>query len=151
MLSQTTEYALRAIVALAEDPAVPWTAQAISEKTLVPHDYLMKVLQPLTKAGLVSAQRGRNGGFMLTRPPAKINVLDVVTAVDPLRRIKYCPLGLESHGSNLCPLHRKLDDAIQLVEKAFASTTIAQILADPSPIRPLRAEGGALCHVQMAN
>src|SRR5262249_40511360 len=85
MLSQTTEYALRAIVVLAEEPVVPWTAHAISAKTLVPADYLIKVLQPLTRAGLVTAQRGRNGGFVLTRPPEAISVLDVVNAVDPLR------------------------------------------------------------------
>lgn len=147
MLSQTTEYALRAVVALSEDPQTPWTAQAISAKTQVPQDYLMKVLQPLTKAGLLTAQRGRNGGFLLTRPPDQITVLDVVTAVDPLRRIKHCPLGLKAHGTNLCPLHRKLDDAIRLVEEAFCSTTLADILSDPSPIRPLCAEKAVLHHV----
>lgn len=151
MLSQTTEYALRAIVVLAGDRETPWTAQAIAAKAMVPPDYLMKVLQPLAKAGLVTAQRGRNGGFVLARPPFEISVLDVVTAVDPLRRIKHCPLGLPAHGTKLCPLHRKLDDAVRLVEDAFASTTIAEILNDPSPIRPLGVQAGALCHVQLEN
>ena len=137
MLSQTTEYALRAMVVLAEECNVPWTAQAISAKTLVPADYLVKVLQPLVKAGLITAQRGRNGGFLLARPPEQINVLDVVTAVDPLRRIRHCPLRLKGHGTTLCPLHRKLDDAIRLVEEAFGSTTLADILAGPGPVHPL--------------
>lgn len=150
MLSQTVEYALRAIVVLAADRRSPWTAQAIAAKTLVPQDYLNKVLQPLTRAGLVTAQRGRNGGFMLTRPPEEVSVLDVISVVDPLRRIKHCPLGLKSHTS-LCPLHRKLDDAVRIVEDAFRSTTIAEILANPSPILPLCERGDALCHVQMAN
>jgi Rrf2 family protein len=140
MFSQTTEYALRAVVALCEDPQVPWTAQAIAAKTQVPQPYLMKVLQPLVEAGLITAQRGRNGGFLLARPPGEITVLDVVSVVDPLRRIHHCPLGLKAHGTNLCPLHRKLDEAIRLVEEAFSSTTLADILADPSPIRPLCAE-----------
>lgn len=152
MISQTTEYALRAIVVLAEDPKVPWTGQAIAAKALVPQDYLMKVLQPLAKAGLVTAQRGRNGGFLLTRTPGEISVLDVVTAVDPLRRIRHCPLNLKAHGTNLCPLHRKLDEAIRLVEDAFRSTSIADILADPSPARPLCAEaGGFLPYAQAGN
>ena len=150
MLSQTAEYALRAIVVLAGDTAASWTAQAIAAKTLVPQDYLMKVLQPLAKAGIVTAQRGRNGGFTLTRPPGRINVLEVITAVDPLRRIKQCPLGLKAHGTTLCPLHRKLDDAMRFVEEAFASTTIAEILSDPSSVRPLCEEGETLCHVQAA-
>lgn len=151
MLSQTAEYALRAIVVLAGETTASWTAQAIAAKTQVPQDYLMKVLQPLTKAGLVTAQRGRNGGFTLTRPPERINVLDVITAVDPLRRIKHCPLDLRAHATTLCPLHRKLDDAMRFVEEAFASTTIAAILSDPSPIRPLCEKGETLCHVQAAN
>ena len=150
MISQTAEYALRAIVVLSNNTEKPWTAQDIAAQSMVPQDYLMKVLQALARSGLVTAQRGRGGGFILTRPPTDINVLDVITAVDPLRRIKHCPLGIKSHGTTLCPLHRKLDDAIRSVEEAFASTTIGELLADPSPIRPLR-EGGALCHVQLAN
>jgi len=151
MLSQTTEYALRAIVVLSENPEVAWTTQAIAARALVPQDYLVKVLQSLAKAGLVTAQRGRHGGVLLTRPPSQINVLEVVTAVDPLRRITHCPLGLKAHGTNLCPLHRKLDDAIRLVENAFVSTTIADILSDPSPIRPLCTEETAFPYVQVEN
>jgi Rrf2 family protein len=150
LLSQTAEYALRAIVVLAADMRSAWTTQAIAAKTLVPQDYLNKVLQPLTRAGLVTAQRGRNGGFMLTRSPEEVSVLDVISVVDPLQRIKRCPLGLKSH-AKLCPLHRKLDDAMRIVEDAFRSTTIAEILADATPIRPLCERGEALCHVQTAN
>ena len=108
-------------------------------------------MQSLAKAGLVTSQRGRGGGFILTRPPGQISVLDVVTAVDPLHRIADCPLGIQAHGTKLCPLHRKLDDAIRMVEEAFASTTIGEILADASPIRPLGPMEGALCHVQFPN
>jgi Rrf2 family protein len=147
MFSQTAEYALRAVVVLATDPNKSWTAQEIASQSLVPQDYLIKVMQALAREGLVSAQRGRGGGFLLKRAPGVISVLDVINAVDPLRRIKECPLGLKAHGINLCPLHRKLDDAIRTVEEAFASTTIGELLDDPSPIRPLR-EGGTLCHVQ---
>jgi Rrf2 family nitric oxide-sensitive transcriptional repressor len=60
-------------------------------------------------------------------------------------------LGLKAHGTNLCPLHRKLDDAIRLVENAFVSTTIADILSDPSPIRPLCPEENAFRYVQVEN
>ena len=148
MFSQTAEYALRAIVVLSADPEKSWTAQDIAAESKVPQDYLMKVLQSLGKEGLVVAQRGRGGGFTLRRQPSEITVLDVINAVDPLRRIKHCPLGLKTHSKTLCPLHRKLDDAIRSVEEAFASTTVDDLLSDPSPIKPLR-EGGALCHVQI--
>jgi hypothetical protein len=57
--------------------------------------------------------------------------------VDPIQRIRVCPLGLKSHGVRLCPLHKRLDDALAQVEKAFSDTTLAEILAEPSKSVPL--------------
>lgn len=128
MLSQTAEYALRAVVTLATGSADPRTAQDIARESKVPLDYLSKVLNSLSRAGIVSGRRGRGGGFQSVRPASELTVLEVVTAVDPLKRIRTCPLGLKAHGQNLCPLHRKLDDAIQSVEEAFAGTTIQSLV-----------------------
>ena len=66
-----------------------------------------------------------------------MTVWDVVEVVDPLERIRTCPLGLKSHGVALCPLHRRLDEALASVEAAFRATTIAEVVADPSPSKPL--------------
>ena len=46
-------------------------------------------------------------------------------------------LKLESHKTKLCPLHKKLDDALAQIEEAFTSTTIADILAEPTTSKPL--------------
>lgn len=138
MLSQTAEYALRAMVVLASGPEPPRTAQAIAARAKVPFDYLSKVMLSLTRAGLVHSQRGRGGGFITARPPRDITVLEVINAVDPLRRIRSCPLELDEHAHELCPLHRKLDDAICSVERVFASTSIAEVA------------GGTRFHVQVA-
>lgn len=137
MFSQTVEYALRAMVVLANDPENPQTAQHIAGVAKLPIDYLFKVMQSLGRAGLVNAQRGKHGGFMLVRKPAELTILDVVNAVDPIHRIDHCPLNLKSHGVRLCALHRKLDSAMALVEHAFSSTTLADILESSDPIRPL--------------
>ena len=137
MLSQTVEYALRAMVVLANAPDTPQTAQSIAGAAQLPIDYLFKVMQSLGRAGLVNAQRGKHGGFMLARNPGDLTILDVVNAVDPLRRIHSCPLSLKSHGTRLCSLHRHLDDALALVEQAFSSTTLSDILGSSDPVRPL--------------
>lgn len=129
MISQTAEYALRAIVFLADQNDAPQTTQQIAEVTRVPAGYLAKVMQGLSRCGLVRAQRGLHGGFTLAVPPKELTVLDVVQAVDPLRRIEHCPLGIVSHQS-LCPLHRRLDSAVAMVEKALGSSTIAELLAE---------------------
>ncbi|HZL57348.1 MAG TPA: Rrf2 family transcriptional regulator [Bryobacteraceae bacterium] len=133
MLSQTAEYALRAMVTLAGAKGGARTAQDLARDSRVPIDYLSKVLNSLTRAGIVTSRRGRGGGFQSVQPATQLTVLQVVSAVDPLKRIKTCPLGLKAHGANLCPLHRKLDDAVRSVEDAFASTTIASLLGQSFP------------------
>jgi Rrf2 family protein len=137
MLSQTAEYALRAIVYLSDQPDKPVTGRQLASVAQVPPGYLLKVMQSLARAGLVDAQRGKNGGFTLTSPPDHITILDVVNAVDPLRRIRACPLGIPGH-ERLCPLHRRLDDALAHVERVFAETRISDLLRDAG-IKPLCA------------
>lgn len=137
VISNTAEYALRAVVHLATHGDQPSTAQQIAEMTHVPAGYISKVLQDLVKAGIAHSQRGPNGGFILAAPPEKLSVLDVVNAVDPIQRIRECPLKLPAHGRNLCVLHQRLDDAIAAVEQMFARSTIAEM------IKPSRA--GSKC------
>lgn len=134
MISQTAEYALRAMVYLA-DQKEPQTNAQIADATLVPVGYLAKVMQSLSRAGLVSAQRGLRGGFTLAHAASELTVLRIINTVDPIRRFHECPLGL--HGINLCPLHRSLDDAAQAVEATFGDTTLADLVNVPKHRRPL--------------
>lgn len=137
MFSQTVEYALRAVVHLADQAPSPRTTQQIAAATRVPKAYLSKVLQGLSHARIVRSQRGYGGGIVLTKTPEQVTILEVVNAVEPIGRIRECPLGLTQHGVRLCPLHRRLDNALALVEDAFRKTTLAEILAEPSQSRPL--------------
>jgi Rrf2 family nitric oxide-sensitive transcriptional repressor len=137
MFSQTVEYALRAVVHLAyESPSARTTAQ-IADATQVPRDYLAKILQGLAKKGIVVTQRGVGGGVSLGKEPSELTILDVVNAVEPIVRITTCPLGLKTHGIRLCPLHRRVDDALAMVEGAFGGTTLAEVLSEPSESVPL--------------
>ena len=138
LLSSTAEYALRAAVWLAHKPGEPQTTTQIAAGTGVPVGYLAKVLRALGRAGLLTSQRGLGGGFVLTRTPAVISVLDVVDAVDPLRRIDRCPLDLVEHRSRLCPLHRRIDDALALVQRSFRKTKIDELAASFSTERTSR-------------
>lgn len=137
MLSRTAEYALRAVVWLAGNHGVAATTIQIARATRVPPDYLSKVMQLLVRAGLVEARRGKNGGFTLLRPPSQVSVLEVVNAVDPVRRIEHCPLGIPAHAHRLCALHRRLDEAARLVEAALASASIAEMVDEGAPAQPL--------------
>jgi Rrf2 family protein len=137
VISQTAEYALRAVVVLGSNPDRSLTTQQIATRTQVPASYLSKVLQALGRAGLLEAQRGLGGGFSVTRPLDELTVLDVINAVDPLKRLERCPLGLVEHKRRMCALHRRLDAGIALIESHFGQTTIAQLLGEDTPNRPL--------------
>jgi Rrf2 family nitric oxide-sensitive transcriptional repressor len=137
VISQTVEYALRAVVHLAGEAPAARTTDQVAKATRVPRAYLSKVLQSLRRAGLVHSQRGIGGGMTLTKSPAELTILEVVNAVEPIQRIRTCPLELAAHGVHLCPLHRRLDNALELFEDAFRHTTLAEVLAEPSRSVPL--------------
>jgi len=137
MISQTTEYALRAVVYLAQHADESWTTKQIAAATRVPAGYLSKVLQGLSRAGLISSQRGRHGGFQLAGDPEQMTVLEVVNAVEPIRRITRCPLNLASHGTDLCPLHQALDETIAKVEQMFGRKKLSELLGREDTVEPL--------------
>ena len=138
MFSQTAEYALRAVVWLADNSdGGPVGHGRIAEETRVPPTYLAKVLQSLAKAKIVTSRRGVRGGFVLSKEPAKLTVLEVVNAVDPIRRITGCPLKLKMHRKRLCSMHSKLDSAIQQVEQMLGSSTISDILTERASPKPM--------------
>lgn len=137
MFSQTVEYALRAVVHLADQAPEPRTTEQIAAVTHVPKAYLSKVLQALVKGGVVRSQRGLGGGISLAKDARELTILEVVNAVEPIQRIRSCPIGLAAHGTRLCPLHKRLDNAMASVEEAFRGTTLAEVLAEPTTSIPL--------------
>lgn len=144
VISDTAEYALRAVVWMAQERGRVWTTRELARGTRTPADYLSKVLRMLARGGVVEAQRGVGGGFRLAREPREISVLAVVAAVDPIERIRSCPLKLKAHGTCLCPLHRGLDDALAGVERALEAACVADLLDADAPSVPLGIEA-AVC------
>ncbi|MCZ6514012.1 MAG: hypothetical protein O6857_08810 [Nitrospinae bacterium] len=61
----------------------------------------------------------------------------MINSVDPIRHLESCPLKLETHGTHLCPLHKKVNGAISLIEELFRDATIGTILAEPIRSIPL--------------
>ncbi|MBX3385028.1 MAG: Rrf2 family transcriptional regulator [Phycisphaeraceae bacterium] len=127
MISHTVEYALRAMSHLASIGDGAATSRSIARATRVPHGYLSKVMRSLVCAELVRSFRGPHGGFALARDPRNITLLDIVNAVDPIRRITCCPLDNPLH-SRLCSLHRCLDDNLASIEQSFQRTTLGSVL-----------------------
>jgi Rrf2 family protein len=126
------------ILAEGHDNGTPsLTSAEIAKRTRIPADYATKVLQLLGRAKLVNGRRGRGGGFRIDCDPKKTPLLTVVNAIDPMQRIRTCPLGRETHQTHLCPLHSEIDRTMEHMEKRFESLTIQQVV-DGAP-------GGPLC------
>lgn len=136
MFSQTVEYALRAMVQLAAEAPEASTTQAIADSTRVPSAYLAKVLQSLRRAGLISSRRGVGGGVRLARPPKKINLLEVINAVEPLNRTIETPKG--KAGNSLAPLNDKLNAMLGQLQKSAASTSLADVTRRPVAAKKTR-------------
>jgi Rrf2 family protein len=153
MISKTAEYALRAAIVLAGDPRRAFSAEQIAKATRVPRRYTHKVLQALVRARLVRSQPGPGGGYSLVRPPGKLSILDVVSAAEPILRIRSCPLGLKSH-THLCPLHQELDEVYAATEQAFARVNIVHLINQPGsvpPLRELEPAGDTTCAAAVRN
>ena len=126
MFSQTVEYALRAMVQLGADAPQASTTKEIAAKTKVPSAYLAKVLQSMRRAGLIHSRRGVGGGVTLARSPQEINLLDVIDAVEPLKRARG------KSRAAATPLQRALDAALGQVRDTFAGISLADMLMRPA-------------------
>jgi len=122
-------------LALSPDELVPTVA--LAERTRVPSHYLAKVLQQLSAADLVTGRRGVRGGYKLARSASDITMMDVVRSVSRLDRIKTCPLGIANHGTNLCPLHRMMDQVSKVVMEVLDGKTLADLVDQPGMSTPL--------------
>lgn len=122
MFSQTVEYALRAMVQLAVDSSGQATTKDIAEKAKVPSAYLAKVLQSMRKGGLIHSRRGIGGGVTLAKPANKISLLDVIDAVEPLKRTPG------KKAASAVQLQKSMDAAVEQLRSTFAQETLADML-----------------------
>ena len=101
-ISAKTDYAMRAMLVLAEAPPNTWVkAESISEQQRLPRKFLEAILSDLRRARLVESLRGAEGGYRLARTASKIKVADVMRAVDgPLAEVRGLrPETLEYEGA----------------------------------------------------
>ena len=115
---------MRAMACLALTPERLVPTPELAAQTQVPVNYLAKVLQQLAGAGLISGRRGVGGGYKLARPASQIEMIEIIESIGRIGRINACPLGLENHGPNLCPMHRALDSAAKAVFDVLRGVTL---------------------------
>lgn len=131
MLSQTSEYALRAILHLHNVGGDgPVRVDDIAEALDVPRNYLSKILHVLARKGLLNSQRGPHGGFELATSAEELPLAEVVASFEPdlLSAEERCLLGRgRCSDTDPCAAHDRWKDVAQRIRTFFRNTSVADL------------------------
>ncbi len=146
VLSQTAEYALRAMAWLTTVPAgEPMRVKDLSIATGIPSHYLSKVMRRLVLAGLLRSQKGQGGGFVLSKAPDEIPFIDILTAVDAYSTGGGCAFGWgKCDELHPCLLHDSWRQLNEQLRSWAEGTTLADIPKQGADNRERRMEGGTI-------
>ena len=138
-LSKKADYALIAMKHLARKAGAQSTsAREIAEQYDIPIELLAKVLQRLVRTGLLVSTQGTRGGYMLSRAPKAISVVDVVQAIDGPFSVTAC-----STEKNDCEQYSKCsvrDSLWQIRERiaaALGTVTLSEMASDDVVTAPV--------------
>lgn len=127
-ISGTTQYAIRAVLYVAEHGArEPVRVDAIAEALNVPRNYLSKTLHALARAGVLRSGRGPRGGFQLASDPASLSLAMVAAPFDDLAS-RQCLFGRAAcNWRNPCSAHPRWEAVSNALQDFFRTTTIADL------------------------
>ncbi len=128
IISAKGKYALRVMIALAARKGgrpVPLKELAAEEE--IPRKFLEQIMTELAKAGLVKSVRGKNGGFLLTRPPQTYTAAEILHVTETSLAAAECSGSGECPRADVCPtlpMWRALDEAMDELLKKY---TLAEL------------------------
>ncbi len=130
IVSAKGRYALRVMIALAaRGKSGPVPLKELTAEEEIPHKFLEQIMTELVKAGLVESARGKNGGYLLTRPPEECTAADILRVTEASLASAECTEGGECPRAEICPtlpMWKALDEAIDDVLKNY---TLADLLS----------------------
>jgi len=129
LLTKNTDYAVRALLGLAQYPDGFISARTLARRQGLPYSYLRKILQVLIKEGVVESREGGEGGFRLLMAPEEIKLSDLISLFqgriqlsECMFRRKVCP------NRKTCVLRENLLDIEKTVKDKFNRLTIAKLI-----------------------
>lgn len=128
IFSKTVGYALQTVIFLStHPPKKPILQKEIATALNIPHHYLGKILQPLTKNGIVGSKTGAFGGFYLAKPAKEIVLFDIVTIFEGADYFEDCVLGFPGcDDSTPCPIHNEWSAAKLIIQTLMKDHTVAE-------------------------
>jgi len=129
--SKKTDYALHALIIMARNKKIEYSASELAEIENVSASYLAKVMQTLSRNNIVMSSEGKSGGYRLNRKAEDISVSEVVEVLEEDKNVFDCVDQI--HGCTIkdrCKIHAVFKDAYQEMLDKLRETSIADIL-DP--------------------
>ena len=137
-LTKKADYGLMALKYLAEHPeTVALSAKDIADAYGIPAQLLAKILQKLTKSGLLKSHAGMNGGYALSRDAREISAYEVIHAIDGPFFITSCTKG--SKGCELtpsCTIKEPLSRVNETIAGVLKSISIQDLSDHEHPAGP---------------
>jgi Rrf2 family protein len=131
------EYALRAMIHLADNPDGVARGTEIARREHIPKYYLEKVVRDLMRRGLVRARRGPGGGYQLARPADTISFREVIEAVEGPIMLNLCVDGSSICSLQpLCRMFRVWEEGQRVLLEVFSQTMLSEV-ASSRPGAPL--------------
>jgi Rrf2 family nitric oxide-sensitive transcriptional repressor len=132
-LTQFTDFGLRALMVLAENPDQSLNSKELARILDISREHLIKVLQRLAAGGYVQNQRGANGGVRLDKDASEILLGNVVRWLEDGQGLVEClrPDGGHCNLTPLCLLRPLLSDAAEAFYARLNTSTLADCLHPP--------------------
>ncbi|EOD6735378.1 nitric oxide-sensing transcriptional repressor NsrR [Cronobacter sakazakii] len=128
-LTSFTDFGLRALIYMASLPEGRMTSiSEVTEVYGVSRNHMVKIINQLSRAGYVTAVRGKNGGIRLGKPAATIRIGDVVRELEPLS-IVNCSSAF-CHITPACRLKQVLGDAVARFLQELDNYTLADLVQE---------------------
>ena len=132
IFSRQCEYALQAVLYLAlSKHGNMISIKELTHKLGIPYHFLAKILQDLTRKGLLTSLKGPAGGFALGMPAEDITLFHIIEAIDGVDFTRKCVLGFpECSGKNPCALHETWSGLRDSIYAMVVGKNIAQLAAE---------------------
>jgi len=132
--TKRADYGLMAVHYIAvHDDLGAVSAKRIAEQFAIPPEALAKILQRLAREGLIAAQAGPKGGYVLTRRPAEITVGEVVRALEGPISIVSCLEDSECPQMERCNLRRPVQKIQVAISQLLDTMSLAELTSDDVP------------------
>jgi Rrf2 family protein len=130
-LTRAADYAMRVMIHLAAQSGDGrLLLHQLSAATAAPESFLSKVLQALSRSGLISSRRGQAGGFAILPRGRKASMREVIEAVDGPICLNFCMRsGLSCDRKTWCPAHPVWKRAQRALLEVLEGTSVAALAA----------------------